>query len=146
MRRELPEKQNRTGTSVHAHAGSVYTRRAKPRATAAFRRGFREGSAAAAQQMESMHGDREPSPEEAESKEVQMLREMMLRNSRQGEESQVSDELLRSNDQRQQDEVLLARVDTLCKPRWPSWIGGRMFISEGFVVGVGKPLTRAVRG
>ncbi|GJN01872.1 hypothetical protein PR202_ga19174 [Eleusine coracana subsp. coracana] len=68
-------------------------------------------------QMESTRGEREHAPEEAESKEVRMLREMMLQDSRQGEESQVSDEQLRSNDQRQQDEVLAMEAiygDNVC--------------------------------
>ena len=58
--------------------------------------------------MESPRAEREPSPEAAaaESRELAVLREMMLRARREGEEPQVPDEQLRSNDQLQQDEVL----------------------------------------
>ena len=52
--------------------------------------------------MESPRVEREPSPEE----ELGLLRDVMLRARREGEEPQVPDEQLRSNDQLQQDEVL----------------------------------------
>ena len=61
--------------------------------------------------MESPRAEREPSPEAAaaaESRELAVLREMMLRARREGEDPQVPDEQLRSNDQLQQDEVLTA--------------------------------------
>jgi len=58
--------------------------------------------------MESPRAEREPSPEAAaaESRELAVLREMMLRARREGEDPQMPDEQLRSNDQLQQDEVL----------------------------------------
>ncbi|GJN26565.1 hypothetical protein PR202_gb14506 [Eleusine coracana subsp. coracana] len=105
----LREKQNRTGTSVHGSTRApLYGRTTRRGGVLARFRGIQRGRGS--RQMESTRGEREPSPEEAESKEVGMLRKMMLQDSRQGEEPQVSDEQLRSNDQRQQDEVLLARV------------------------------------
>ncbi|CAL5030279.1 unnamed protein product [Urochloa decumbens] len=57
--------------------------------------------------MESPRAEREPSPEAAAvSRELAVLREMMLRARREGEEPQVPDEQLRSNDQLQYDEML----------------------------------------
>ncbi|KAL6651306.1 hypothetical protein ACP70R_010231 [Stipagrostis hirtigluma subsp. patula] len=56
--------------------------------------------------MESAGGEREPSPEGTESKEARILREMMLRARREGEEAQLMAEQLRANDQLQQDEML----------------------------------------
>ncbi|CAL5025683.1 unnamed protein product [Urochloa decumbens] len=61
--------------------------------------------------MESPGAEREHSPEEEEaaqeeSRELAVLREMMLRARREGEEPQVPDEQLRSNDQLQHDEML----------------------------------------
>ncbi|KAL6651307.1 hypothetical protein ACP70R_010232 [Stipagrostis hirtigluma subsp. patula] len=57
--------------------------------------------------MEIAQGEGEHElPAEAESKEVALLREMMLRARREGEEPQVPDEQLRANDQLQQDEIL----------------------------------------
>ncbi|GJN01871.1 hypothetical protein PR202_ga19173 [Eleusine coracana subsp. coracana] len=53
-----------------------------------------------------LHGEREASPEERESKEVRMLREMILQARREEEEPQVPDEQLRANYQLQQDEIL----------------------------------------
>ena len=53
--------------------------------------------------MESPRVEQEPSPEE---EELVLLRDMMLRARQEGEEPQVPDEELRSNDQLQQDEVL----------------------------------------
>nr|CAB3488112.1 unnamed protein product [Digitaria exilis] len=62
--------------------------------------------------METPRAEREPSPpaeEEAsaaESRELAVLREMMLRARREGEEPQVPDEQLRCNEQLRHDEML----------------------------------------
>lgn len=67
--------------------------------------GFRRrGGTGRSQRMESPRVEREPLPEEEE--ELGLLRDMMFRARREGEEPQVPEEQLRSNDQLQQDEVL----------------------------------------
>ena len=76
--------------------------------------------------MESPRAEREPSPEAAaaaaaESRELAVLREMMLRARREGEDPQVPDEQLRSNDQLQQDEVLTAAFSDRSFLRLAAW-------------------------
>lgn len=75
--------------------------------------------------MESPRAEREPSPEEAaaaaESRELAMLREMTLHARREGKEPRVPDEQLRSNDQLQHDEVLLATFSDQSLLRLATW-------------------------
>jgi hypothetical protein len=81
------------------------------------------GSAGAAA-PKAQPADGEPSPEEeeeAESRELAVLRDMMLRARREGEEPQVTDEQLRSNDQLQQDEVLPATFSDRSFLRLAAW-------------------------